>query len=634
MATYVGGAVIALFLALVNVAVITRFLDPAEFGELALLLTYSAFLTVLYNLGTLQGIFMWVFGASGEEDMGEDTTESATGSKRRALGTGLVTVLGIAAIGTALVVALAPRLADLILGDSSKADLILIAAASGAAGAVWRLVSNILRMERRPRDWVILNAVRPVLVLGVAIPLVASGGGVEGAIIGTAVGSWLSVGVGLAVTWGNFELALDRNDLVMIFRRGALYVPIIMSFWIAQNVDLFALSKFAPDVEVGLYRLAGRFGAFLSYFSSALFMAWSPLTRTPTFVAAHEQRGRHQLGGTFLTYYVLGGSLLVLALAVGADALVRIAPPSYADAAPLIPIVAAGFLAHGLLIAVYRVSKFKRKRPIYVGCALLSAAIFIPTALWLIPWLGAYGAALTVIVSFLAGVAVLTYFSQSGGEPLNIEYGRIGGGLALAGVCLLVAKGLGALIGEWGPVVEVGTLALYLILLAVSGVLPRDELKAIWAVLRSALSSRPRHLSLTDELEKLPPNSVVALRAGVDSRWKVTTMAAVSKNDPSTLPTDLVRMLRRLEGVELTTDRDEEIGRYLFSDLPVAERDALARVLWSQDVDPADVHRLERTVEELGRLPQEAWEEHAELRVPGHLSTRRRISRIRFWSRR
>lgn len=201
MATYVGGAVIALFLALVNVAVITRFLDPAEFGELALLLTYSAFLTVLYNLGTLQGIFMWVFGASGEEDMGEDTTESATGSKRRALGTGLVTVLGIAAIGTALVVALAPRLADLILGDSSKADLILIAAASGAAGAVWRLVSNILRMERRPRDWVILNAVRPVLVLGVAIPLVASGGGVEGAIIGTAVGSWLSVGVGLAVTW-------------------------------------------------------------------------------------------------------------------------------------------------------------------------------------------------------------------------------------------------------------------------------------------------------------------------------------------------------------------------------------------------------------------------------------------------
>lgn len=606
-AIYVIGATITLLLALVNVAVITRFLDPAEFGELALLLTLAALLTVLYNLGTLQGIFMWVFGASGEEEVDEEAAESATGSKRRALGTGLVTTLVIAAMGTAAVAAIAPWMAELVLGEGSEADLILLAAASGAGGAVWRLVSNILRMERRPRAYIVLNTVRPVLVLGTAIPLVATGGGVEGAILGTALGSWLSVVVGLAVTWRNFELALDRTDVAMILRRGATFVPVIICFWVAQNIDLFALSKFAPDTEVGLYRVAGRFGAFLSYFSSALFMAWTPLARTPTFAAAQEARGRELLGGTFLTYFVLGGALLVLALTVGADLLVRIAPASYADAAPLIPLIAAGFLAHGLLVALYRVSKFKRKRAIYTGCAVLSAAVFLAAALLLIPWLGAYGAALSVIVGFLTGAGALAYASQHGRTPLRIEYGRIAAGIAIAGGCLLLARLLGEIAGPWRPVVEVAALVAYPVLLAASGVVPREEMRGIWAVLRRGITRRRPDRDLAATLATRPSDEVALLRRGAAARWQLGRMSAIPDFDPNTTPARLVRIVRALGGAEGSSEQDQQIGEYLICDLPIADRDALARLLWNQGAEPADIHRLERVLEELSRLPADAW---------------------------
>ena len=69
----------------------TRFLSPAEFGELALLMVFAAFLTIVYNVGMVQGTFMWVFGAAGEEEV-EDAPgkAAAAGTKRRALGTGLV----------------------------------------------------------------------------------------------------------------------------------------------------------------------------------------------------------------------------------------------------------------------------------------------------------------------------------------------------------------------------------------------------------------------------------------------------------------------------------------------------------------------------------------------------------------
>ena len=74
-------------------------------------------------------------------------------------------------------------------------------------------------------------------------------------------------------------------------------MPIIISIWIAQNVDIYTLSCFAPEDEVGLYRLANRMGAFLDYFTAALFMAWTPLRGSSTFAAAVPERGKDALGG-------------------------------------------------------------------------------------------------------------------------------------------------------------------------------------------------------------------------------------------------------------------------------------------------------------------------------------------------
>ena len=101
-AIYVIGAVIGFVLALVSIAVVTRFLAPAQFGQLALLLIFAAFLTIFYNVGTLQGTFLWVFGSAGEEDVEDDSGESSqAGTKRKALGTGLIiTVAIITVVGT------------------------------------------------------------------------------------------------------------------------------------------------------------------------------------------------------------------------------------------------------------------------------------------------------------------------------------------------------------------------------------------------------------------------------------------------------------------------------------------------------------------------------------------------------
>ncbi len=634
-ALYVISALIGFILALASIVVVTRFLGPAEFGQLALLLVFAAFLTVFYNVGTLQGTFIWVFGSAGEEDV-EDTGESSqAGTKRRALGTGLIITVAICAIGTAMVALFASDIANLIIGDRSKGDLILIAALSGATGAVWRLVSNILRMERKPKQFVVLSQVRPILVVGFTIALVKAGGGVEGAIAGTAIGGGLSVLIGLLVTRRSFRLTIDRQHAAMILKRGGVYVPILISLWIAQNVDIYALSWFTNnDQVVGLYRLASRYGAFLDYFTAALFMAWTPLRQTSAFQAAVTKSGKEHLGGSLLTMFVLAGALIILLMTAGADILVRIAPPEYAAAAPLIPLLGTAFLSYGLFISVYRLSSFPRKRLAYMGAAISAAAGFLATAPLWVPLFGAYGAALSVISGFAVAVSILTYLSQHGPEPLKIEWARIAQGLLLGGACVAIARVFGPMAGPWRPLVECGAIVLYVAGLFVTGIFSKEDRQAIRRVARQVMPQRwSRRPEIEERVRALPSDEVAVLRLIVSGAGSVETVTLVSNTARIGGDSRLVSLLDGIAGIDpeptaetkeggsnggdspdgetepvaLPLDRDRQIVTYLFARMPGAERDEMGRTLWADGVDPEYLHSIERAVEALRRLPKRVW---------------------------
>ena len=626
---YVIGAVVGFFLALISVAVVTRFLTVSQFGQLALLLTFAAFLTIIYNVGTLQGTFVWVFGSAGEEDIADEDVESSqAGTKRRALGTGLIITAVITVIGTLVIVAAAPWFAARLIGNSGDADLIIIAGVSGASGAMWRMVTNILRMERKPKRFVALQTVRPVLVVGGVIALTASGGGVRGAILGTALGGVVSVLIGLIATRRSYVLRIDRMHARMILKRGGIFVPILISIWIAQNVDIYAISYFTNDDRiVGLYRLAGRFGAFLDYFTAALFMAWTPLVQTPTFAAAIKSRGKEALGGKLLSYFVMIGLLLILIMTAAADGLVRIAPPAYADAAPLIPLIGGGFLSYGLFICVYRLSAFPRKRFWYVAAAIASAAIFLGSAPIFVPWLGAYGAAVCVINGFVAAAMLLTYFSQRGPTPLEIEWRRIASCFALAGVSLVVARVLGPAVGGNADLgIEAAGVVLYVVGLFVTGVINKEDREAGRRFVRLILPSRwTRSPEIEEGLRALGPENVTSLEKLIVQRWTPNMLAGPIDARPGEIEARMVALLRRLDtdGVDEPTEHDARIGEYLFDEMTIAEHDELGRSLWEGDVDPAEIHALEAVVRKLRGLKKKAWVEAGANGGPAREDSRR-----------
>ena len=371
----------------------------------------------------------------------------------------------------------------------------LLAVASGGFGALWRLLQNIPRLEIKPGVFVGLSAVRPVLVIGCGDSLVATGHGVGGVVGGTALGSAAAVVVAAFVTRRSYRLGLDREDAREIVGGSRAYVPIILAFWVLQNGDLFALSRFASDADVGLYRVANRVGSVALYGTSAFLTAWVPLRRTSAYARAAEEHGA-RLRGTLFTYFCIFGLGMLLVLTIGADLLVRIAPPAYADAAPLIPLIGVAFLASGLLVATNRSARFPRKRTKYLAAVVLSAACMLGLTPVLIPALDSYGAALSVIIGLGVGSTVMLVLSQRGSQPMELPGRQLMAGVLVTLACLGLAFG-SEVLGDLELLGELSAILAFPLLLVATGAVPRDHARALVTIGRTSVGRRPAELDLS-----------------------------------------------------------------------------------------------------------------------------------------
>lgn len=577
-AIYASGNITTFVMGIANLAVLTRVLEIEEFGQLALLLMLAVLLTILYNLGSLQGAFLRVFGSSGDEDVDDAAEDEAPGGdKRQALGSAIVLTALVGTLGTAIVVPFAGDISTLLLGHPGEADAVVVVAVSAAFGSVWRLLNNVLRYERRPVAFVSLSSVRPVLVLACTIPLVTTGHGVLGAVGGVALGSALSVCVALVVTKPSWVFALRRADVDTFFRRGAIFIPIVLSFWVLHNADLYLVSAFASDSSVAMYRVASRIAVGASYFVSAFLMAWGPLGRTSLNQAVLRERSRGEATAAIFTWFSFVCLWLILSLAVLADVLIRVAPAAYGGAAPLIPVIGFAFLVFGAFRIANRGASFPGKRQLYARLAVGIAISFVVIGLVLVPVLGGYGAALGQIIVFGVGTLVLFRQAHRNETPLALDWSRVLRAFAVALVLLGVGLAAGPALGPWRVAVDLAAVAAFPVLLVIVGAVSREDARGVVAFASQARPRRDRAGAVLRGLVPADRRVLARLLRGGDPPAAVALSEGL---DQDALFRRTVEGLRAAAGVGEPHPLDGRLGRYLLVPGAVAERDVLARSLW------------------------------------------------------
>ncbi len=622
--------IVANGIALVSIMVVAAFLGPAEMARYGLLIFLAGLTTQLASLLVKPGTVRRTFGG-GDDDDDDDDDDVASASPPRTLGTGLAWALVLGLAATALIYAFRTSIADVLLGDPEDEGLVALAGLLAGALLVFKICDIVLWLERRPTAFLIADTARPLLGLIVLAAFLASGSGVEGAMIGTIIGTAFAGLVGLALLWGSFEPSFDLTEIGQIIRKGGHRAPIVMSFWLVQNADIFILSRFVDHTELGVYSLASRLGFVVSFLPQGFRMGMRPLRKSTAFDAFRDQYGKQTAQGQLLGYFTLICILAVLIMVLLGGILVDVAPAAYAGAAGLIPFTAVGFVMPALYRTVNQNVNIPNKRPLFVGGVVSAALIFIAITWALVGEIGVYAAPVGMIAAFGLPSTLLFVRGQRGGKPIRFPYREVLTALGLAAAF----AGLFQLLPDIGPFAEaavaVALIGLWMVALGPLRAIPPQHWRPLIHMVRSFRRGTPVDFRARRGLRVLEPEERAELRTAVIGRLPRERLAPETGEGLR-----LVRQLRRVGKrggmpVGRETELDAEIALCLFEDASTAVRNSSGQAVLARGADSNDLRSLEDLVGHLSRVPDDGWEGRLAAErgftLPGVESRRRRTRR-------
>jgi O-antigen/teichoic acid export membrane protein len=588
---------------LISVAVTTRYLDIAEFGELSVLIAISSLVTMLAGAGFLQGAIMTAFGiaddgegGSGAVDVDDNMTDqggpiAASEERRRLLGSGLLIVVVLSAAMCAAVGAVGVVVVDAWAQGFSHAAILWMAA-SAWSGSIWRFVHQVPRMERRPVRWSILSWVRPALVVAAIVIVLSSGGGIAGVLMAMAAGTSLSALVAYAISAPAFRFAPRRGDIRTLWEVGKVWIPLSVAAAVQINASILVLGALASPTSVGLFQVATRIAQLPAYFAEGFLLAWPAMERSPISFAAKDRRGTRDYEASVFTLFALSTLGLFVVLCLAADSLVHIAAPSYRSASSLIPLVAASFAALAMFRGLFRATSFPLRRYWFTLLHFLWVAPYAALVAVLIPWDANYGVAIAQIVAFASVCVAYLMIDKRGPNPTPFQWKRLG--LALLAASAVVAM---TQLAPDSPmlhaVLAVSALVAFPSILVAAGVIPRAQISVVAKIVGAIVPKPLPKRVIAERIRALPDHERGPVTLTVCARRASDDAARALGVSPEILHARMVRGLRRFADAGPPSPLDHKIGEYLLSSGTSIERDALARHLHQMGVDQLHLHVLD-----------------------------------------
>lgn len=407
---YALASLSAPFISLVLAPFLTHHLSPADYGALAICNT-------LISLGA--GISQLGLGSAFFRAFGYDFTSP---SGRKSV---IASVNAILVLTSLLVLAIgglwSGEIAGVLFEDPKKGPLISLV-------AVVILIQNLsvpglawMRAANRPGAYSALAVGNLLIGLGANIYLVGFAHmGIQGALIATGCGYAFIALIMLPISIAHSQLRLRLDVMWSLLTFGTPQVVSIVSAWVLALSDRYLLTLFGSLDQVAKYSVAYSLGTVVSTLLISPFqMAW------PTAMYAIAKRP--DAAQVYKVVFRWFGMVLLLAafgLAVACTALLSwLFPWSYRSAAPIIPVVGLSLAMYGVYI-VFMIGASIRRQTWMAGVFSLTAAVInVGVNLVLIPRYGAFGAAASTLVAYIA-LAIIAYIGNQMIYPIPFEIGR------------------------------------------------------------------------------------------------------------------------------------------------------------------------------------------------------------------
>ena len=473
-AVYGLGSVLVRGLAFLLLPLYTRYLSPAEYGIVALTVTCTVVLGLLYPLG-LRGAVSRTYYEGG-------TVEE----RRERVGTLWIAMILSAAAMALLLDRAGPSLAAALLPEVPFHPYLRLAVWTAFLGVLGLTPLVLLQAQERPLAFVLLTLWTALATTVATVWLVVKGGGAAGYLQGALVGAGLAAIPYLALTMGQIRPVFRMRVLLPALAFGLPLVPHALAGWALEMSDRAILTRLIPLHDVGVYSLGYQLGAAMGLVTTAFNAAWVPFlfgTLKDEGEAAHPKLAR------LVTYYAVALCFVGLGWALLVEhAMALLAGPQFRDAYRITPWVVGGYIFGGLYLIPTNLLFWRRQTRVIPLITLAAGAANVGLNLWLVPRYGAIAAAWSTLAAY-ALLLVLTWKSAERLHPFPYEYRRLG---LMAGLALALFL-TGQLLPFPSPALEVaGRVLLWLAFpvgLLALGMLDRAELAVLTRLIRGRAHS-------------------------------------------------------------------------------------------------------------------------------------------------
>ena len=444
---YALGTMLGRITALVMLPIYTRYLSPVDYGVLELLLMAIEISGILVGLRIAQAMFRFYILADGEDE------------RKEIVSTVLLSILITSSLWTGVLYFSAQPLTILIFGDSGYQDEFRLFTFTLITNAVSAVGLAFLRARQMPVVYVSIGAATLVLQVTLNIIFVVI---LELHVRGVVYSSLVSgVIVSAAFLLYLFNWSGIRYSIAVARRLYGFIAPLILAsiaaFYVAY-ADKYFLRLFGSLATVGLYALAARIASILETLFNSFNMSWNA-DRYEIVKHDNAQEIFRQVFRFLSAVLVLIGAGLAL---FAGDFFRVMTNPQFYPASSIVPLLtAAGIVRIYSMFCNFGIMLDERTRHI-AEASWLKVIVASAGYVLLIPYIGVYGAALTLLCS---NVIEFWWINRCATRcyDMGLQWGTVGAMLSAGTISVMV--GMLMPVGE--PVWFLLRLVLYGCLVAV-----------------------------------------------------------------------------------------------------------------------------------------------------------------------
>jgi O-antigen/teichoic acid export membrane protein len=390
--------------------------SQSDYGDYTIVYTFIAFMNFVYLYGMDSSMLRYFF--LGEKD--RKTVFSTTFFIL--LLTGFFTTLMMGLFST--------DIAGFILQRPDYGPLIRLAGLILFFDSLGNMPYLILRAEEKSVQFTIFKSSRFFLeLLFNIIFVVFLRMGVFGIFYTSLTASIINLVMMLPIIFRYLQKRIDFKLWKEMLTFGLPLLPNGIAFMTIEMIDRLIVPAYLGKEALASYGASYRFGTLLLFMITAFRNAWQPF-----FLKIANQENARQIYARVLTYFVLGGGLLLLIISYFVRDVLTfhffgefyiLNNRSYWDGISIIPIILLSYLFYGIYV-IFTPGFYIKKESKYMIAFTGSGAILnVISNMILLPLLNSFwGAAWATLISYF--VMMLTiYLVANRIYPIPIEWGRI-----------------------------------------------------------------------------------------------------------------------------------------------------------------------------------------------------------------